>query len=52
MHFGYVRNSFSKDFIKSGDQHIDGNMEATGFSTKLAHGIPMVKMVGSKVDLV
>ena len=43
VHFGYVRNSFSKDFINSsGDpNYIDGNMEATGFSTKLAYGIPV-----------
>jgi len=43
LHFGYVRNSFSKDFINSSGNpnYIDGNMESTGFSTKLAYGMAM-----------
>ena len=42
INFGYVRNSYTNDARVNTDLFsIDGDMEATGFSTKLAYGIPM-----------
>ena len=41
INFGYV-NSYTNDAKVNTDLFsIDGDMEATGFSTKLAYGIPM-----------